>query len=54
MRRGENQAVTEAYVPDTVTGLAAAQAVPAAGPDLEFVAALDRAGLRTNRGGNQE
>src|SRR5260370_24950602 len=48
MRPGENQAVTEADVPDAVTGLAAAEAVAAAGPDLQFIASLDGASLGAN------
>src|SRR6266700_181494 len=54
VRPGENQAVTEADVPDAVTGLAAAEAVAAAGPDLQLVSSLDGAGLSANCRCNQE
>ena len=47
VRSGEDQAVTEAYVPDAVAGLASIDPVATAGPHLQFVAALDGAGLRS-------
>src|SRR6266404_4716813 len=48
MRFAEDQAVTKTHVPDAVAGLAASDPVAASGPNLHFVAALDRAGLRAN------
>jgi len=48
MRFAEDQAVTKTHVPDAVAGLAASDPVAASGPNLQFVAALDRAGLRAN------
>jgi len=38
--RGENQAVTQANIPDPVTGLAATEAVAPACPDLQFMTAF--------------
>src|SRR5712692_11661684 len=52
MRGGEAQAVTEAYVPDAVTGLAAIGPVAPAGPDLQFVTSLNGTGLRAQPRGN--
>src|SRR5207245_2869828 len=45
VRLGEHEAKPPAEIEDAVVRLAAADAVAAAGPDLPFVAALDRAGL---------
>ncbi len=54
MRRGENQAVTEAHVPDAVAGLAAIEAVAAAGPDLQLVLAFHGTCLSASCRRNQE
>jgi len=54
VRRGEDQAVTEACVPNAIAGLGAIDPVPSAGPNLQFVSALDGAGLRANCGRMQE
>src|SRR5216684_6295704 len=50
MRFGEDQAVTKTHVPDAVAGLAASDPVAASGPDLKFMASLNRAGLRESGG----
>src|SRR5260370_26124943 len=49
VRSSENQAVTEADIPHAGAGLAAIEPMASAGPDLQFVSALDRASLRANR-----
>ena len=54
MGSGQDQAVTESHIPDAVTRLGAIDPVAAAGPHLQFMAALDRAGLRANCGHIQE
>src|SRR5438105_1028514 len=41
--RGQDQAITEARVPNTVAGLAATDSVAPAGPHLQFMSTLDRA-----------
>ncbi len=51
---GENQAVTEADVPNAVAGLGAVGAVASASPYLNFVAARDRAGLGACQRGTEE
>ena len=48
VRRGEDQAVTKTYVPDAVARLATVDPVAPAGPELQFMTALNRAGLRAN------
>jgi hypothetical protein len=48
VRSGEDQAVTKPDIPDTVSRLAAIEAVATAGPNLLFMAALDGAGLRAH------
>src|SRR6267154_1446596 len=54
VRSGKDQAVTKANVPDSIARLTATKSVTAAGPDLQLVAASDRAGLRARSWGNQE
>ena len=48
VRLGENQTVTKTHIPDSIAGLAAIEPVAAAGPNLQFMASLDGAGLRAN------
>src|SRR6266852_9677452 len=48
VRSGEDLAVTEAFVPDAVAGLASIDPVATAGPHLQFAASLARAGLRAH------
>src|SRR5438552_5260079 len=48
VRRSEDQSVAEARVPYSVAGLAAIDSAAPAGPHLQLMAALDRAGLRAN------
>jgi len=48
MRLGEDQTITKTHVPDSIAGLAAIEPVAAAGPNLQFMASLDGAGLRAN------
>ena len=50
VRRSEDQSVAEARVPYSVGGLAAINSAAPAGPHLQLMAALDRAGLRANCG----
>jgi hypothetical protein len=56
MRRGKNQSITKAKIPEAIVRLAAVDAVAAAGPELNFVTAFDRAGLGASgrRTKNQE
>jgi len=48
VRLSENQTVTKTHIPDSVAGLTAVNPVAPASPHLQFVASVDRAGLRAN------
>jgi hypothetical protein len=58
VRRGENQSVAQAEIPNAVAGLTSVCAVASTGPDLQFVAALNgaclRAGSRDAEKGGEE
>ena len=52
--RGENQAITQAYIPNAVAGLAAIRTVASAGPNLKFMTAFHGPCLGVSRRRAQE